>query len=390
MSSTEEQVEFSSHGITCRGLFVRPRSDHPAPLIVLAHGLGGVYEMRLDAYARRFAEAGYAALTFDYRYFGRSDGHPRHLLVREQQQEDIEAAIAFGKTLPGVDASKVVLWGTSLAGGHVTDVASRRNDLVASIIQAPFTDGLASARATSLASLIGIGFFWVVNVVARTLGHAPVLVPLAASPWLPAMMTKRDVVEGVLALFPKGSLLSGRLSFLYRTLAARSMDLGPQVATSEHAEPFAIGSFVGSVILPSGTVLINGVSANFGLDIMFWRPGKNLQRVRSPMLVCACEGDSVAPPGPTLAYARRSERCELKVYPYGHFDIYVDEPFEVVIKDQLAFLARVVPTAARYLDEPETPNPRRPSPSGSSSGRAVSCAGAICAQEHAVFVGFPY
>jgi hypothetical protein len=81
------------------------------------------------------------------------------------------------------------------------------------------------------------------------------------------------------------------------------------------------------------------------------------------MLVCACEGDSVAPPGPTLTYARRSERCELKVYPYGHFDIYVDEPFEVVIEDQLAFLARVVPTAVRsQTAAPVAPALRTPGP----------------------------
>lgn len=35
------------------------------PVIVMAHGLGGVKEMRLDAYAERFAAAGYAALVFD-------------------------------------------------------------------------------------------------------------------------------------------------------------------------------------------------------------------------------------------------------------------------------------------------------------------------------------
>ncbi|HEY6561975.1 MAG TPA: alpha/beta fold hydrolase [Polyangiaceae bacterium] len=360
MLSTEQQVEFSSHGTTCRGLFVRPVSDHPAPLIVLAHGLGGVYEMRLDAYARRFAEAGYAALTFDYRYFGRSDGHPRHLLVREQQQEDIEAAIAFGKTLPGVDGSKVVLWGTSLAGGHVIDVASRRSDLAASIIQAPFTDGLASASATSFVSKIGIGILWVANVMASLLGRPPVLVPLTGPPWWPAMMSKPDVVEGVFALLPHGSRLSGRLSRVHRR---RGTKLGPHVAMSEEAEPFEIGRFVGSIILSSGTVLINGVSANFGLDIVFWRPGKNLAQVRSPMLVCACEGDSVAPPGPTLTYARRSDRCDLMVYPYGHFDIYVDEPFEVVIKDQLAFLARVVPTAIPSRAQAPVPStPRTPDP----------------------------
>jgi hypothetical protein len=177
-------------------------------------------------------------------------------------------------------------------------------------------------------------------------------------------MTKPDVVEGVLALFPEGSRLSGRLSLLYRTFAARSMKLGPQVVMSDQPEPFDIGGFVGSILLPSGTVLINGVSANFGLDIVSWRPGKNLERVQSPILVCACEGDSVAPAGPTVAYARRSARCELKLYPYGHFDIYVGEPFELVIKDQLAFLSRVVPTEAHSrAPAPLSPAPLTPHPS---------------------------
>ena len=31
------------------------------------------------------------------------------------------------------------------------------------------------------------------------------------------------------------------------------------------------------------------------------------------------------------------------LYPAGHFDIYSAEPFERIVKDQLAFLARHVP-----------------------------------------------
>lgn len=49
MAVVEREVEFQSQGETCRGLWVRPSSGTPAPLIVLGHGLGGVYEMRLDA-----------------------------------------------------------------------------------------------------------------------------------------------------------------------------------------------------------------------------------------------------------------------------------------------------------------------------------------------------
>ncbi len=344
MSTTERNIEFSSQGVTCRGLFVRPLTPKPAALIVLVHGLGGVYEMRLDAYARRFAEAGYAALTFDYRHFGRSDGLPRHLLVREEQQKDIEAGIEFGKTLEGVDPERVVLWGTSLGGGHVLDVSARRQDLSASIIQAPFTDGIASTRATSLASALGVFLFTAADIGARVVGGPRVLAMLAAPPLLPAFMTKPDVVEGVLALLPPGSRMTGRLSRLYKRFAANQIKLPEHVSLSDLDEPFESGSLIGSIVLPSGTTLLNGVSANFLMEIPRWRPGKNIAKLRKPLLVCVCDNDSVAPPEATVAHAKRGSTCELRRYPYNHFEIYVGEPFEVAIRDQISFLERVVPT----------------------------------------------
>jgi len=339
----EREVEFQSHGVTCRGLFVRPESTAPAPLVVLGHGLGGVYEMRLDAYARTFAGAGYAALTFDYRRFGRSDGHPRHWLVREHQQQDFEAAIEFGKTLDGVDPKRIVIWGTSLGGGHVTDIASRRSDLAASVIQAPFSDGIASLRAVSLTSMLGLAFFIAADVLARVFRLPPVLVPLAGPFGAPALMTKEDVVESVLQLMPSGSRLSARLSGHYRRFAQSKIALPAHITTSEDTEHFPIARFTGSIRFPSGTVLITGVSAIFAFKIGFWRPGKNMKKLCAPMLVCVCDRDSVAPPAPTVAYARSSPMCETMRYPYGHFDIYTGAPYEEVTTDQLAFLRRVVP-----------------------------------------------
>jgi dienelactone hydrolase len=341
----ERDVEFLSSGTICRGLFVRPGSNVPAPLMILVHGLGGVYEMRLDAFARRFAAAGYAALTFDYRNFGRSDGQPRHLLVREEQQRDIESAIAYGKTLEGVDTTRVILWGTSLAGGHVIDVASRRGDLAAAIIQCPFTDGRSSALRLSPISMMGIGLLALADTMARLLGRPPVLVALAGTHGSPALMTAGGAVQGVISLFPEGSRFSRQLSRLYRIFAAREVALGTKVTTSDADEVFAVAGMWGSILFPSGTVLINGVNATFGMQIPFWRPGKNLAKVKVPMLVCVCEADSVAPAKQTLAYARSAPSCEVKTYPYDHFGIYVGKPYEVVSKDQLEFLARTVPIA---------------------------------------------
>jgi hypothetical protein len=193
--------------------------------------------------------------------------------------------------------------------------------------------------------MLGMGFFIAADAIARLSRLPPVLAPLAGTYGTPALMTNTDVVESVLRLLPSGSLMSGRLSSLYRTFARTKITLPANITTSEEPEKFPISRFTGSVRLPSGTVLIAGVSAIFGLKIGFWRPGKNMKKLRTPMLVCVCETDSVAPPKRTIAYAREAPKCELKTYPYGHFDIYVGEPFEHVIADQLAFLQRVVPVS---------------------------------------------
>jgi hypothetical protein len=94
----------------------------------------------LPEYARRFVQADYAVFTFDYRYFGQSAGMPRQLVDVDRQREDIHAAIDYIKRNRRIDDSRIVLWGTSLGGGHVFHVASERADIAAVIAQAPAFD----------------------------------------------------------------------------------------------------------------------------------------------------------------------------------------------------------------------------------------------------------
>lgn len=83
-----EDVRFASGDDLISAWLYRPPGDGPAPLLVMAHGLGAVRGMRLDAYAERFSAAGYACLVFDYRNFGDSEGRPRQVLDVGMQLAD--------------------------------------------------------------------------------------------------------------------------------------------------------------------------------------------------------------------------------------------------------------------------------------------------------------
>ena len=288
-------VEFRSGDAACRAWLYLPDAEEPRPVIVMAHGLGGVREMRLDAYAERFATAGYACLVFDYRHFGASDGEPRQLLDIDRQLADWSAAIAFARSRADMDSTRIVLWGTSFGGGHVIVTAARESGIAAVIAQCPFTDGIASLLAMSPQTSVKVTARAIADTVAGLLGKAPVMLPLAGPPKSAALMTAPDAVPGYLALVPDGA---------------------------PHR---------------------NEVAARVGLHIPFRRPGRLAAQVHCPTLFCVCETDSVAPAKATLRHARTAPRGVVRLYPEGHFDIYVDEPFERVVADQIAFLRQHVP-----------------------------------------------
>ena len=60
-------LAFDSGGTRCAAWLWA--DAQPRPCVVLAHGFGATRVARLDAYAERFADAGFAALAFDYRGF---------------------------------------------------------------------------------------------------------------------------------------------------------------------------------------------------------------------------------------------------------------------------------------------------------------------------------
>jgi pimeloyl-ACP methyl ester carboxylesterase len=335
---TREDVEFTSHGTRCAAWLYRPQAENP-PLVVMAHGLGAIRHVRLPAFAERFAAAGYAVLVFDYRYLGDSDGQPRQLLGLRAQRDDWHAALAYARTLPGIDHGRIAIWGTSLAGGHVISVAARDHGVAAVIAQCPFSNGPASVRALGVVGGLFATLFAIADLIAKLLRRGPVLVPLVGVRTTPALMRAPDVVGGVLEMLPEGSELSAGLSRFYRRFAAKRVPLPEHVHLSERPETLRTARRVGMIFTPDGGEMPNGVAARFGLTIGLDRPTARMRDIKCPALVCVCDRDSVAPPGPTTKAATEAG-LEVRHYDAGHFDIYTGERFEQVVFDQIAFLHR--------------------------------------------------
>lgn len=286
-----EDLRFPSGDDLISAWLYRPPGDEPSPLLVMAHGLGAVRGMRLDAYAERFSAAGYACLVFDYRNFGDSAGRPRQVLDIGMQLADWAAAVAYARTVAGIDPDRIGLWGTSFGGGHVISTAARLPGIAAAIAQCPFTDGMASARTiTNPLITARITARAVRDVLASRLGRPPVMVATAGGPGEVALMNTPDAYSGYLRL------------------------------------------------VPDGVELRNEVAARIALQVFTYRPGRLTPKITCPILFCVCEGDSVAPAAATLRHAERAPRGEVRLYPEGHFAIYVGDAFERAVADQLAFL----------------------------------------------------
>src|SRR6266536_1584568 len=276
--------------------------------VIMAGGGAVTKEPGTDLFARRFNDAGFAVLAFDYRRLGESGGQPRQVVRIREQLADWQAAIAFASTLPGVAPARLAIWGFSLSGGHVFRVAARNPQLAAAIAQTSLADGLvatskAGRHQTPLAMLRFTGR-GVLDALGGLVGRQPLLVPLAGEPGTVAMLTTPDGLDGDRALNP-----DNRYPDWQQAIAARS-----------------------------------------ALRITLYRPGRYASRVRCPLLVLVCDQDQSALPGPAAGAANRAPRAELVRMPGGHY-----EPFlgghEQAAGAELSFLRR------HLLDHPRADRP---------------------------------
>ncbi len=138
-----EEVCFFSEGARIAAHLYLPDCDGaPAslPAVLLCHGFAGIKELLLPAHAQAFAQAGFAALTFDYRGFGASEGVPGRLVPIEQVA-DIRNALRFLRSRAEVDRYRMALWGTSFGGANAIVAAALEPELRAVVAQLTFASG---------------------------------------------------------------------------------------------------------------------------------------------------------------------------------------------------------------------------------------------------------
>jgi fermentation-respiration switch protein FrsA (DUF1100 family) len=91
-SATKTRITFESGGETLVGNLFMPVDGEPTGVIVAVGPLTSVKEQASGTYALAMAERGYAALAFDYRSFGESEGSPRQFENPDAHIEDIRNA----------------------------------------------------------------------------------------------------------------------------------------------------------------------------------------------------------------------------------------------------------------------------------------------------------
>jgi ketosteroid isomerase-like protein/fermentation-respiration switch protein FrsA (DUF1100 family) len=288
------EVLFNSMGIACAGTFFRPVGKGDAvPAVVICHGFSAVRRMTLPKYAEALAASGIAVLTFDYRFIGESGGEPRYQVYPHEQREDIRNAMTWLAKQPGIDSDRIGLWGSSLGGGHVIQVAVHDSRVKAILTQVPAVspakviEGLpADARATLFDAVEA-------DRCRRANGGGRALIPITA---------------------PEGEFS-----------ALGSNDLQWHLDMEAQYPPFA-----NLVTLDSMGVMAEN------------DPGAWVRRLAVPVLMVVCENDQTADPDLALeTYAEMSEPKELLTYVGDHYDVY----------DNPDMRSRVIDAAIRFFSK---------------------------------------
>ncbi|MBW2612344.1 MAG: alpha/beta hydrolase [Deltaproteobacteria bacterium] len=295
-----QDVSFMVDGVTLSGWLYLPQDlAKPVPCVVLNTGFCGTKDFLLEKYALRFVEAGFAAISFDYRHFGDSQGEPRQIYSVSKQLEDNKAVVAFARTRSEIDAEKIFLWGTSSSGNYGIMLAAEDKRIAGVIGQTPSLDHHAEGKMIVKRE----GMSWFLKLILHAqkdklrsrFGLSSHTFPAVGKPGTTAMLIAPGFFEG------------------YQKIAKNSKSFQNEVCAR--------------------------------IMLAFDEPNllKSAENVTCPVLFILCEDDNLTLPDAHKKIEKTlGELVKFIKYPIGHFEIYSGEYFEKCVVEQVSFITNIV------------------------------------------------
>lgn len=289
-----QPTEFNVEGTILRGVFHLPdetvRANKPLPIIVMANGYATEWQFGTQAFIKAFTDAGIATLSFDYRSFGQSDGQPRQLVDIPGQLVDFHQAIEHAKQQDWVDKQQLILWGSSLGGGHAISMAAEHHEIKAMIAQVPHCCSRAAFKTVSMSAVLK----GMTNAIADSIGNLfkrpPIYLPILAEPSEYGVMNHAGWKKSYM-------LLSENSTTWKNQLVARSLLKGGD-----------------------------------------YRPILVADKIQCPSLLVPAEDDAGVPLDSVKETANKIKQAEIFSIPGDHFGVYYGEHIESVINKQVAFI----------------------------------------------------
>jgi len=121
MITSREAVRLQSLGQELSGILCLPKATQPVPVVILCHGAGEFKENYFEL-AEVLGESGVASFAFDFHGHGQSGG-ARFNVKMSEWVPDVQAALDFLATHPGVDGNRIAAFGLSSGGTAILEAA---------------------------------------------------------------------------------------------------------------------------------------------------------------------------------------------------------------------------------------------------------------------------
>jgi pimeloyl-ACP methyl ester carboxylesterase len=267
----------------------------------MAHGWAAVKEMNLDYVAAALCDVGVAALVYDHRGFGASEGL-RGDADPHQQIADHRSAIDAAAGMADLDVGRLGVWGSSYSGGHVLCVAADDARVRAVVAQVPtISGGEATRRRHDAAGLAELRRRFAAERAALARGAPPTYVPAAVvtgGPPDPGREVLDPVAPHALPPAPEGVYADAERGRYYADLPAERRRTWRNRVTLSSFERYAR-----------------------------YEPGERIADSPAPLLVITAAQDTITPTDlidAAVARVRGAREIETLTVPGGHYALYTD------------------------------------------------------------------